>query len=130
MARALQQVIVYAIVVVTALINAGVAGAFTTAVADGPFQSSYPAAIQTLATEMQDLDGSGPDSRADRGGTACDGLCAVTVVPCGAACSLIAATAAKTAGLSIYGLLKFPVTARFSRGLDHDLDPGPPKTGA
>ena len=125
MARALQHVIVYTIVVVTALINAGVAGAFTTGVADGPFQSPYPAAIQTLALEAPD-----PDPSADRGGISCDGLCAVTVVPCGAACSLIAATDAKTAGLSIYGLLRFPVTARFLRGLDHDLDPGPPKTGA
>ncbi|WP_119166871.1 hypothetical protein [Algihabitans albus] len=126
MARALKQFVVYAVVIVTALINAGLAAAFTADAAnDGSPEGTPPATFQTLAPETPDQDK--PD--ADTGAISCDGLCVGTTVPCGAACPLITATAATTAGLSPYDLLRFPVTARFSRGLEHDLDPGPPKTG-
>lgn len=126
MARVLKQFVVYAVVVVVALINAGMASAFPMEAAGGWLQESTPPAMaQTLALETADRQEADADSR----GPSCDGLCVATAVPCGAACPLITAPATTTAGLSLYDLLKFPVAARFSRGLELDLDPGPPKAG-
>ena len=127
MARNLKQVVVYAVVILTALINAGVAGAFISAEAESEVSESP----RSATTQGFDLEIPAPEnSDANSGIAFCDGLCVVTTVPCGAACSLIGPATAMASGLSLYSLLKFPVTARLSKGLEHTLDPHPPKTGA
>ena len=127
MARNLKQFVVYAIVIVTALVNAGVAGAFASTEAGARLlESPLSATVQGFDLEISNRANSDPDT----GVAFCDGLCVVTTVPCGAACPLIGPPSAQASGLSLYSLLKFPLTARLPAGLEHNLDPHPPKTGA
>lgn len=127
MARNLKQFVIYVIVIVTALVNAGVAGAFApTEAGVRLLEAPISATVQGFDLEILNQE----NSQADTGIVFCDGLCVVTTVPCGAACPLMGPATATANGLSLYSLLKFPLTARLYTGLEHNLDPHPPKTGA
>ncbi|WP_375594435.1 hypothetical protein ABWI00_20670 [Algihabitans albus] len=127
MASSFKQVVVYAVVILTVLINAGVAGAFTSPEAESEVSDSpRSATVQDFDLEIPAPENSDATSSI----AFCDGLCVVTTVPCGAACPLMGPATATASGLSLYSLLKFPLTARLSKGLEHNLDPHPPKTGA
>ena len=124
MASSFKQVVVYTVVILTVLINTGVAGAFTSPEAESEVSRS----LRSATVQGFDLEIPNPDATSSI--AFCDGLCVVTTVPCGAACPLMGPATATASGLSLYSLLKFPVTARLSKGLEHNLDPHPPKTGA